>query len=144
MIGWARRTLDLDPRHLLAREYIAGAYWKLGDFDRQMEESLQHAEVFGAPAAMLEELRQAYARGGRRAVVEWTLSRASGADPNPVQMALLHGEIGRLDEAFRHLDAAIDRRDPILVHLAVAPQWDSLRGDPRWPERLARMGLPAL
>jgi DNA-binding winged helix-turn-helix (wHTH) protein/cytochrome c-type biogenesis protein CcmH/NrfG len=144
MIAWARRALELDPRHLLAREYIAGAYWKMGDFDRQMEESLVHAAVFGAPAAMLEELRQAYVRGGRRAVVDWTLSRAAGAAPNPVQMALLHGEIGQLDEAFRHLDAAIDRRDPVLVHLAVAPQWDSLRGDPRWPDCLARMGLPAV
>jgi hypothetical protein len=28
------------------------------------------------------------------------------------------------------------------VHLAVAPQWDGLRGDPRFEQRLARMGLP--
>ncbi|MBA2555829.1 MAG: hypothetical protein H0V12_00530 [Chloroflexi bacterium] len=56
-------------------------------------------------------------------------------------MALLHGEIGRLDDAFRQLDVAMERRDPCLVHLAVAPQWDSLRGDSRWLERLARMGL---
>jgi hypothetical protein len=27
------------------------------------------------------------------------------------------------------------------VHLAVAPQWDDLRGDPRFAECLARMGL---
>jgi len=56
-------------------------------------------------------------------------------------MALLHGELGNMDEAFRHLDAAIQHRDPSLVHLAVAPQWDSLRDDPRFAERLARMGL---
>jgi hypothetical protein len=33
-------------------------------------------------------------------------------------------------------------RDPALVHLAVAPQWDSLRGDGRFAERLKAMGLP--
>jgi hypothetical protein len=29
-----------------------------------------------------------------------------------------------------------------LVHLPVAPQWDSLRTDPRFNECLARMKLP--
>ena len=32
-------------------------------------------------------------------------------------------------------------RDPALVHLAVAPEWDSLRGDPRFAERLRSMRL---
>jgi hypothetical protein len=57
------------------------------------------------------------------------------------QLAVLHGEAGDLDAAFRHLDRAIDGRDPCLVHLAVAPQWDSLRGDPRFDASLRRMGL---
>jgi hypothetical protein len=60
-----------------------------------------------------------------------------------MQLALLHGEAGNMDEAFRHLDAAIARRDPALVHLAVAPQWDWLRGDDRFGERLHAMGLAA-
>ena len=68
--------------------------------------------------------------------------RANANGP-PVQLALLHGEAGNLGEAFRHLDAAIARRDPALVHLAVAPQWDCLRGDKRFGERLQAMGLAA-
>ena len=127
--------LELDPRHLLAREYIASAYWKQGDFDRQMAESLRHAEAYGVPASVLDELRQVYAVGGRRAVLRHAIARA-GPSPNPVQMAVLHGELGDVDEAFHHLDVAIDRRDPSLVHLAVAPQWDSLREDPRFAARL--------
>jgi hypothetical protein len=55
--------------------------------------------------------------------------------------ALLQGEAGNLDEAFRHLDAAIALRDPALMHLAVAPQWDCLREDGRFGERLQAMGL---
>ena len=62
-----------------------------------------------------------------------------------VQRAILCGGAGDLDSAFEHLDRAIEGHDPALVHLAVAPQWDSLRVDPRFNERLARMGLaPAL
>ena len=36
------------------------------------------------------------------------------------------------------------RRSAALVHLAVAPQWDELRSDPRFAARLIRMGLPAV
>jgi hypothetical protein len=59
-----------------------------------------------------------------------------------VRFAVLHAQAGDLDAAFRSLDRALDSRDPSLVHLAVAPQWDGLRGDPRFQQRLARMGLP--
>ena len=58
--------------------------------------------------------------------------------------AILYGAAGRLDEAFDCLDQAIAFRDPALVHLAVAPDWDSLRGDPRFAERLRSMALPSI
>ena len=55
---------------------------------------------------------------------------------------VLHcAEAGDLDAAFEHLQRMIDAHDPVLVHLAVAPQWDSLRADPRFNQCLARMKL---
>jgi hypothetical protein len=59
------------------------------------------------------------------------------------QRALFHGELGNVDEAFRHLDQAIDAYEPCLVEIAVAPQWDSLRAHPRFQQCLARLGLSA-
>jgi hypothetical protein len=50
-----------------------------------------------------------------------------------------YAEAGDLNQAFELLQRAIDVRDPGLVHLA--PQWDSLRADPRFNECLARMRL---
>ena len=141
MIAWATRSLELDPHHLLAREYLAGAYLKKGDLDRHMAESLAHASAAGCTRDVLEDLRRIYEIRGRAGIVEYAL-RVNANGP-PVQLALLHGEAGDLDEAFRHLDAAIAQRDPSLVHLAVAPQWDCLRGDARFGERLQGMGLAA-
>lgn len=141
MIAWATRSLDLDPHHLLAREYLAGAYLKKGSLDRHMQESLTHARAAGAPLELLDDLRRIYDTRGRPGIVEFAL-RANANGP-PMQLALLHGEAGNLDEAFRQLDAAIALRDPALVHLAVAPQWDSLRDDVRFDERLRSMGLDA-
>jgi DNA-binding winged helix-turn-helix (wHTH) protein/cytochrome c-type biogenesis protein CcmH/NrfG len=141
VIEWGNRALELDAAHLLAREFVAAAYWKKGDFDRHMAENLKHAESYGAPAAALDALKQAYAAGGRPGVVGYAIQQASVQSFPPVQLALLFGEAGNLDEAFRQLDLAIERHDPSLVHLAVAPQWDCLRGDPRFGQRLHQMGL---
>ena len=143
VILWANRALELDPKHLLAREFKASAYWKMGDFDRHMAEGITQAESAGVPPEIVSELKALYAGGGREALVRWTIERAGEQLAGSIQLAVMHGEIGNLDEAFRHLDGAIARRDPSLVHLAVAPQWDSLRADSRFNERLQQMGLTA-
>jgi tetratricopeptide (TPR) repeat protein len=134
-IEWANKALEFDPRHPHAREHLAGAYWKKGDFDRYMTENIKHAELHGAPAA-----------GGIAGVRAFLLERVS-SQPQALpamQLAIVYGEAGDMDAAFLHLDRALESHDPGLVQLAVAPQWDSLRADPRFIERLDRMGLPNL
>jgi tetratricopeptide (TPR) repeat protein len=141
-IDWANRALEIDPRHLLAREFLAGAYRKKGYFDRYMTETIAHAESYGVSAEALETLKEAYASGGRAGVARYGLGQLGGNPNAPAfQLALLSAEIGDGDAAFLHLDRAIQSRDPSLVDLAVAPQWDCLRADPRFEERLATMGL---
>lgn len=142
-IEWADKTLQLDPRHPHAREHLAGAYLKKGDSDRYLAENIRHAELHGAPAEALEQLKRLWAEGGRRAMVKALLHRAS-LQPRAfpaVQLALFHAEAGDFEAAFQHLEHAIESRDPSLVQLAVGPQWDILRADPRFHSCLARMGL---
>lgn len=141
-IAWATKTLELDPRHLVAREHLAGAYWAMGDFDRHMDENVRHAESHGVAAEFLDQLKRVYAAGGRPAVVRWVLDTQTDNMP-AFQRALLLSELGELDEALRQLDRAIDAHEPCLVELAVAPQWDHLRRHPRFNDCLARMGLAA-
>lgn len=142
-IRWANKTLELDPSHPHAREFLAGAYLKKGDFDGWMAANLAHARSHGVPASALDPLKDAYANGGPVGVAKLVVERAA-CQPQAfpaMQLAIQYGEIGDLDSAFHHLERAIDSRDPGLVYLAVAPQWDSLRADPRFPKCLGRMGL---
>jgi DNA-binding winged helix-turn-helix (wHTH) protein len=142
-IRWATRTLELDPAHGLAREFLAGAYWAMGDFDRHMAENITHAATHGVPAAALEMLSRAYADGGRAGVVRLALQQAAAqpASMPDAQLALFHAELGDLDAALPHLERAIAARDPCLVDLAVAPQWDAFRGDSRFQQCLKEMRL---
>ena len=120
VIVWANKTLDRDPQHPFARELLGGAYWKLGDRERagellRVDANLSPVRSDGAtqPEIGNEEL--------------WLVMHYVAA--------------GNLDAAFEHLPRLIDARDPAVIHLAVAPQWDSLRADPRLNDCLARMKL---
>lgn len=149
-IRWANRVLEIDPRHLLVGEFLAGVYLKQGDVEQFLAENLRRARLFGAPEAAMEQLRrlaasmqQAYVADGQTGLARCMLQHIppDGGGTVAVQRAVLHGAVDELDAAFKYLDQALDLRDPSLVYLGVAPQWDSLRADPRFADRLKRMAL---
>ena len=152
---WAQRALDLDPKHLLAVGLVRGVHWKRGDVEGFLEENLRRATLFGVPDEALahldqiaSEMRTVYADVGLVGLRQYMADMAK--DPRlefdtalklANRQAALYGDAGRLDEAFACLDQAIASRDPAVVYLAIAPQWDSLRSDPRFRERLSRLAL---
>ena len=66
-----------------------------------------------------------------------------GLYQSPLTRGLVHAAFSEMDEAFPHVEQAIDQRDPLLWYLAVHPMFDSLRDDPRYPGLLRRMNLTA-
>ena len=112
VIVWVNKALDRDPEHLLAHKLLAGAYWKMGDLERFHKHKQRVREL----------LQREHVNAG-------------------FDLVMHYAELGDLDAAFEHLQRMLDAHDPALVHLAVAPQWDSLRTDPRFNECLARMKL---
>jgi TolB-like protein/Tfp pilus assembly protein PilF len=57
--------------------------------------------------------------------------------------AALHALLGEKDEAFAYLEKARQGRALALAYLAVAPEFESLRDDPRFRDVLLSMGFPA-
>jgi tetratricopeptide (TPR) repeat protein len=159
VIVWLNKALDRDPQHLFARELLGAAFWKKGDWERMLEEYLKRVEAHGASEETLAavkrihaEVLDVYHQDGsaaahrcilkhRQRAVELLSNEEQRGNAN-LGLVGAYAEAGDLDTAFALLQRALDVRDPALVHLAVAPQWDSLRGDPRFNECLARMKLP--
>src|SRR5262245_1318760 len=158
--AWARRALEIDPKHVLASQFITHVYWRIGDvnkFAAWIVSQTSQATEWGFPEErvavmkqVLADMQQVYATAGLSGVNRFWVDQIT----NPqldfdvlLKMAFfrarLYGAAGRLNEAFDYLDQAITSRDPALVHLAVAPDWDSMRGDPRFAERLRSMQLSA-
>ena len=104
---------------------------------------IAHGAAHDVSAEQFEPLKIAYETGGRSWFIRYCAEQMSKNPQLPaLQLAVFHTQAGDVDDAFRHRDRAILERDPSLVDLAVAPQWDNLRGDPRFAEAVARVGLP--
>jgi TolB-like protein/tetratricopeptide (TPR) repeat protein/tRNA A-37 threonylcarbamoyl transferase component Bud32 len=57
-------------------------------------------------------------------------------------VALIHTALGQRDSAFAWLDRAVEERTHWLVWLNRDLRWKPLRGDPRFPSLVRRVGLP--
>jgi DNA-binding winged helix-turn-helix (wHTH) protein/cytochrome c-type biogenesis protein CcmH/NrfG len=153
---WAQRAIDVNPKHVQACQFINYVYLKIGDINRFAAWTVSVAIEFGLPEERVTVLKQVtadaqqvYATAGLSGVRRFWVDQVTNPQLDfdvllkmPFFRARIYGGAGRLDEAFDCLDQAIADRDPALVHLAVAPDWDSLRDDPRFDDRLKKMGLP--
>ena len=137
------RGLECDSTSALAHVLIAGSFWNQRRYDdvivwanKALDRNPQHLIARG-------ELAAAYWKMGDLERARTLLSDCFRPDlgNEGVLLAVHCAEAGDLDAAFEHLQRLIDTRDHALIHLAVAPEWDNLRADPRFNECLARMKL---
>ena len=158
---WARRALEVDPKHVQATQFINHVYVKTGDIDRFAAwtvSQVSQAIAWGFPEErvavmkqVIADMQHVYATAGLSGVRRFFVDQITNPQMDfdiLLKMAhfraVLYGAAGRLNEAFDCLDQAIADRDPALVHLAVGPEWDSLRDDPRFAQRLRLMALPSV
>ena len=153
---WAQRAIDVNPKHAQACQFMSYVYLKIGDIDRFAALAVRMSIEFGFPKEWVAVMRQVtaaaqqvYATAGLSGLNRFWVEQIPNPQLDfdvllkmPFFRARIYGAAGRLDEAFDCLDQAVAQRDPALVHLAVAPDWDGLRDDPRFDDRLKKMGLP--
>ena len=134
-----RRALEIAPHRSATNSMLALVLFDQG----RSEESLARAEL---------EPDEFWRLWGT-AIVNWNLGRsgksneflnqiiASHAAGNEFQIAEIYGARQEVDQAFIWLDRAIAEKDPGVTHAKATPRLMCLRGDPRWPEMLERIGF---
>ena len=154
-IAQLKKTMEIDSNFWLAHVDLRDAYAGKKMFDEAIEEG-QIAAVLGgeAPEKAAQgaaTLRQAYASSGEEGYWRKRLDlakdslkkgRALGYDASPYRIACIYARLGEKDLAFRWLKRALDERDVSVVYLKTAPEFDSLRLEPRVIELMRRIGLP--
>jgi TolB-like protein/Tfp pilus assembly protein PilF len=147
-IAQCRETLEMNPDFVPAHLFLTRLYKVEGMHELAIESAIKTTGVNWGSQPWFpewsERLRSAYRtsgwRGSRREQIKWLMAPTA---PEPAyyvaeEYALLGDEAGALD----WLEKAYDRRLWQLAFLKVEPQFDILRGEPRFESLLRRIGLP--
>jgi TolB-like protein/Flp pilus assembly protein TadD len=138
-------ALDMDPTFHSAHLWLANVYEQKGQHAPAIEalkEGLAHS---GNSPFARARLAYGYAVTGKPAEAQALFADiralAGRQYVSPYDVAMIHVGLGQFDEAFRWLHTAFDQRSLWLGYLAVEPQLDPLRSDPRFAELRRRVGL---
>jgi len=137
-----RRALELAPTLPLALELAARLAWQRDEIEPYFALRERLEAVSERVAVPTAALREAHARGGRRAVLEAQLA-APVARRLATDRARWHAELGDLDAAFRDLDDALAQRELRLGYTTYFADFAPLWKDPRFNDLLVRMGVKA-
>jgi TolB-like protein len=135
-----RRTLEIDPDYKPAHTLLGRAYLLSGmkpDGVRELEIARQgHEEI----------LAQGYALAGRpddaKRVLDEIFAPSFPDTVGAYQVALAYVGLGDRGKALDWLETSFRKREAALVHLAVDPQLDPVRAEPRFQTLLRRLQLP--
>jgi hypothetical protein len=97
--------------------------------------------VFDIGEQTLAAWRQTYEEQGYQTAMLTVAQDSEGHFPN-APIAYFYIFAGEREKALQKLEQAFEERDPNLVYIKVAPEWDGLRDNPRFQDIVRRMNFP--
>jgi serine/threonine-protein kinase len=144
-IEQGRKALDLDPNFGFAHWHLGMNYQQLGRTEDAIIELKLAALLAGGGATFVAHLGHAYARAGQRELAQQVLAELKElSDRRYVSaffFAIINVGLGEVDEAMDCLERAYEERSGFLPFIGVEPILDPLRGDERFADLMARVGI---
>jgi len=139
-----KKVIELEPKFFLAHLILGIAYEQNGNFSKALDE-FKEASLLEDSPIVLGFLGYTYAALGNRTkaleILDELQERSRHSYVPAYSMALIHSRLGEQDEAFEHLYKASMEKNQWLSWLNVAPEFDSLRLDPRFETLVRRANL---
>jgi eukaryotic-like serine/threonine-protein kinase len=139
-----QKSIQMDPNFWLAHTLLGFVYGDKGNFSAAFAAVEKARSMEDDPQVLLTEAHL-LARSGQAARARTLLREVeerSRRSPVPVPfIALVYGDLGDKDQAFKWLEKGFQERVWMLF-LKADPNFDPLRSDTRFAEILRRMGLP--
>jgi tetratricopeptide (TPR) repeat protein len=141
-----RETLDLEPELAIARYVLGMAYIQKSMFDEAIIELQKAVATSEGRPWFKAGLGFAYGLSGEAnkalEILDEMKKPPSQQYVSPFDLASVFLGLGETERALDELTAAYEDGTYITLFLKVDPQFDPLRGDPRYQDLLRRMNLP--
>ena len=138
-----KRALDIDPSFPLVRDWLSWAYTRqhrFADAAAVLGPDIQESDAF-----RLDALAYAYASDGRdadaRLLLKKLVEKAGREHGLEVAVASIYASLGDADGMLPWMEKAFSERSGALLLLHLHPQFDRVRGDPRFQGFVTRVGL---
>lgn len=139
-----RKTLEIEPRFWLAHMGLGSVCEQIGEPARSLGHFKQ-AAALSPPGAALTALARAEGLAGNLAEMHRLVAQLKEVQSrqylSPDYVATVFAGVQETDPAFEWLERAVDARSIGVTLLKVNPMFDPLRGDPRFPVLLRKVGL---
>src|SRR5215469_3484204 len=144
-INEARQRSEAQPDNAELHEMLHYAYMHSGMEKEAAEQWEVELQLSGNKESALA-VRQAFTRGGLKAVHEWELSglieEARKGYVSQLDLASVYAHLRRKEEALRCLELAYEEREPWMVQLENMPSFDFMHSEPRYQAIVRKMELP--
>jgi TolB-like protein/Flp pilus assembly protein TadD len=139
----ARKVVESTPNFGHVRGIYGWILRRAGRLDEAIEQGRRAVELSSGTPWLIASLASSYARARRtqeaRALLRQLEEAATRSHVSPFNLALVHLNLSDRERAFELLEEAVTVRDGWIVWLAVEPELDALRSDPRYAALLRRM-----
>jgi serine/threonine-protein kinase len=141
VVEQGQKVLRMFPDHEFVHALVMSAYIEQGLFS----EAFQHLDKTGGVYAD-SELREAFDRGYREsgfqgawsAAAEVLVAQSELRYINASDIALAYSRAQDREQMLYWLEKLVEEREPLAVYLALQPDWDDVRDDPRFQAMLAK------
>ncbi len=143
-IAQCQAALEMNQNYEPPQGYLGGIYEAQGRFKKAAKARQRSWILQGDSEEEVAGLTNAAASGAEdywRWTLDFLTEKSKQKHVSPRRIAVIHGELGEMDQAFELLERAYEERDGVLVFLNEAPFFDPLRDDPRFQDLLRRMNL---
>ena len=139
-----RKALDIDPKFAPARRLLEGVYAQMGRYKEAVAEREKMLSLYGGSelvASVEEDFSKSGYRGVLQSWVEGLTEVSKHGHVSSYSIGEAHMRMGEKEKAIKWLQQAYDEHDTELVSLAVEPEFNPIRSDPRFQEILKHMKL---
>lgn len=144
------KLIEMDPNYARTHFYLATAYQEKGMFEESIQEmekglvlSGEDPDTIGkGKRAVLDAYKESGPRGYWKMILEiQKVGLRNDVLIQPANIAVVNARLGQRAEAFSWIEKMFAHGGGAYAALKVSPEWDNLRGDPRFRDVLRHAGF---